>query len=97
MKHGFVLMVVDHHPADDTVDSGPDDIPSVCVGHWLLLSGNHRTAVGGRRAVKAMRRGRELWDRREVASEEIRACGGALLGDHPLRLLSLLCLVWIKS
>lgn len=94
MKHGFVLMVVDHHPTDDTVGSGPNHLPSVCVGHWLLLSGNHRTAGGRRRAVKAMRRGRELWDRREVASEEIRACGGALLGHHPL---SLLCLVWIKS
>lgn len=26
MKHGFVLMVVDHHPADDTVHSGPNPL-----------------------------------------------------------------------
>lgn len=35
MKHGFVLMVVDHHPTDDTVASGPHHLPCSCTRHWL--------------------------------------------------------------
>lgn len=72
IKHGFVLMVVDHHPTDDTVRSGPDPLPGVSVG----FSGDHHTA-GCRRGVK---RGREIWNRGKGASEETRGHGGALLG-----------------
>lgn len=97
MKHGFVLVVVDHHPTDDTVGSGPNQLPRVLPGHWLLLSGNHHTAGRGRWGIKATRRGRKLWDRREVASEETGGRSGALLGQHLLRFLSLLCSVLIKS
>lgn len=107
MKHGFVLMVVDHHPTHDTVDSGPDRLTRACAR--LLPRGHHHTAGRGRRGVKDVRRGvkdarrgvkdtrrgRELWDRREGASEETRGRGGAVLGD--LRFLEFLRLVWIKS
>ena len=81
MKHGFVLMVVDHHPTDDTTDSGPMRLPCVCTGHWLLSLGNHRAAGDRRRYLKTMRRWRELRDRGEVVSEVIRWCRGALLGS----------------
>lgn len=95
MKHGFVLMVVHHHPTDDTVDSGPNHLFCVCAE--LPLLGYNCTARRGRRVFKALRRGREIWDRGEGASEVTRGCGGTLLGDQFFRLLSLLCLVWIKS
>lgn len=97
IKHGFVLMVMDHHPTDDTVDSGPGQVPWAGARHGMLLWRHHHTHGGGRRGVKDTRRGRELRDRREGASEEIRGCGGTLLGLQMLRFLEILCLVWIKS
>lgn len=55
VKHGFVLMIVDHHPTDDAVTSGPKHLTCVHPGHLLLLLGNHCTAG-------CRRRGRKLWD-----------------------------------
>lgn len=94
MKHGFVLMVMDHHPTDHTVNSGPH-LFCVCVELWLL---GHHSSAGHRMSVfKDLRRGWNIWDRGESVSKETRRCTGSLLGGHCMRLLSLLCLVWIKS
>lgn len=97
VKHGFVLMVVDHHATDDAVGSGPNRLPCAGAGHWLLLWRPHHVAGCGGRGVKDIRRWGEPWDRREGASEETRGCGGALLGAQLLRFLEFLCLVRITS
>lgn len=60
-EHGFMLMVVDHHPADDAVASGTHHLPCVCTGHRLLPAVKHRAATRRRwtrGSVEAMRRGR---------------------------------------
>lgn len=94
-KHGFVLMVVDHHPTDDTVHSGAHHLFWVCME--MLLLGHYCTAGCVRRVFKGVMRGRETWDRGQVASEVPRGCSGALLGGQLLRLLSLLWVVRIES
>lgn len=94
MKHGFVLMVVDHHAADHTAD---------CVSYGLFLACVELRLLGGctacswQRVLKGLRGGRDNWDRGESLCKKSRGCIGALLGGHAFGLLSLLCLVWIKS
>lgn len=93
-KHGFVLMVVDHHPTDDTVHSGAHHLLGVCME--MLLLGHYCTAGCVRKVFKRVMRGREIWDRGQVASEVPRGWSGALLGGQLLRLLSLLWVVRIE-
>lgn len=94
-KHGFVLMVVDHHPTDDTVPSGAHHLFWVCME--MLLRWHYCTAGCVRRVFKGVMRGREIWDRGQVASEVPRGCSGALLGGQLLGLLRLLWVVRIES
>lgn len=95
VKHGFVLMVVDHHAADDAVCFGSSCTDCVVVGHRLLLMGDNRTVCHGERDVKALRTGRKLWDRREEVWEEISRGFWTLL--EPWRFLTLSRLIRINS
>lgn len=95
MKDGFVLMVVDHHAADHTAD---------CVSRHLFLARvelrllrYYCTACSWQSVLKALRWGRDNRDRGESLCKESRGCVGALLAGHAFGLLSLLCLVRIKS
>lgn len=98
MEYGCVFMVVDHIPTDDPFASGPGPFASACAQPRLRLRllRHHHTAGRGRRPVKDSRRGRELGDRREVASEEIRGRDGTLLRGKLLRILKVIRFVWMK-
>lgn len=95
VKDGLVLVVVDHHAADHAADP---------VAHHLVRAGVQRglrgyecAACSRQRVFKDPRRGRDNRDRGETLCKESRGSMEALLGGHVFGLLTLLCLVGIKS
>lgn len=96
VKDGFVLMVVDHHPADHAARRLSDPLLRACV-ELRRLRGYYRPAGSRHWVLKALRWGRDHWNGGQRLAKESRGSGGALLGGHVCGLLRRLCRVRVAS